>query len=67
MSILGKKRDTGNGESFRFEWVGREVCFLGAHDPLMQEGRGEDGKMDVDGGLSDERPPLAFDGGEICI
>jgi hypothetical protein len=40
---------------------------LGAHDPLMQKGRGEDGKMDVDGGLSDERPPLAFDGGEICI
>lgn len=30
---------------------------MGAHDPSMQESRGEDGKVDVDGGLSDERPP----------
>jgi hypothetical protein len=42
---------------------GRELRFLVAHDPLMQEGRG---KMDVGGGLSEERP-LMFDGGEICI
>jgi hypothetical protein len=43
MSILGRKRDTQDGERFRFRRMGEggvqcRPRFLGAHDRLMQEG-----------------------------